>query len=225
MTRLARIVIPGVPHHVTQRGNRREPVFFNDDDYRVYISLIGRAARASSTQIWAFCLMPNHVHFILVPSDEDGLRRTFAEAHKRYTGRINARHGWTGHLWQGRFYSTAMDERHLSAAIRYVAMNPVEAGLVDRPQDWRWSSVQTHLGSREGGFVEVSPVLSRTGPFLDFLGQPTDGRATSNLLASATTGRPVGAAEWIHRLEAETGRTLVPAKRGRKPTRNSVTVY
>jgi putative transposase len=225
MTRLARIVIPGIAHHVTQRGNRREPVFFNDDDYRVYIALVGRAARASGTRIWGFCLMPNHVHFILVPSDPDGLRRTFAEAHKRYTGRVNARHGWTGHLWQGRFYSTPMDERHLSAAIRYVAMNPVAAGLVERPQDWRWSSVHTHLAAREGGFVEVAPVLSRTGPFLEFLRQEADAPATRNLEASASTGRPVGSAEWLAGLEASVGRPLAPAKRGRKPTRNSVTVY
>jgi len=116
--RLARVVIPGAAHHVTQRGNRREPVFFSDDDYRVYLGLVGAAARKSATAIWAYCLMPNHVHFIMVPSVADGLRATFTEAHRRYTARINARLGVTGHLWQGRFSSTAMDERHPTGAAR-----------------------------------------------------------------------------------------------------------
>src|SRR5277367_5350031 len=119
MARLARVVVPGLPHHVTQRGNRRETVFFSDGDYRFYLDLIASAARRSGTAIWAYCLMPNHVHFIMVPSQADGLRATFAEAHRRYTARVHARERWTGHLWQGRFSSTAMDERHLLAAARY----------------------------------------------------------------------------------------------------------
>jgi putative transposase len=217
MTRLARVVIPGLAHHVTQRGNRREQVFFEDDDYRAYLALVGRAAQASGTQIWGYCLMPNHVHFILVPSDELGLRRTFAEAHRRYTGRINARYKWTGHLWQGRFNSTAMDERHLFAALRYVALNPVKGRLVERAEDWPWSSTRAHMAGREDGLVAVAPVLSRTGDFAAFLGQDEDAPATAALRASRTTGRPVGAAEWLAELEAGTGRTLAPEKRGPKP--------
>ncbi|HXV01125.1 MAG TPA: transposase, partial [Caulobacteraceae bacterium] len=136
MARLARVVVPGVAHHVTQRGNRRERVFFGDDDYRLYLRLIATAAKASDTEVWAYCLMPNHVHFIMVPAHEDGLRATFAQAHRRYTGIIHAREKWTGHLWQGRFSSTAMDEAHLHAAIRYVDLNPVRAGLAARAADW-----------------------------------------------------------------------------------------
>ncbi len=103
MARLARVVIPGLPHHMTQRGNRRERVFFEDGDYQFYLELVSAAARrsATATAIWAYCLMPNHVHFIMTPTDPDGLRRTFAEAHRRYTARIHAREQWTGHLWQG----------------------------------------------------------------------------------------------------------------------------
>src|SRR5579884_2515935 len=136
MARLARVVVPGVAHYVTQRGNRREPVFFGDDDYKAYLELIAAAAVRSGTEVWAYCLMPNHVHFIMTPSDEDGLRATFAEAHRRYTARIHARLKVTGHLWQGRFSSTPMDERHLMAAARYVPMNPVRAGLAARAADW-----------------------------------------------------------------------------------------
>ena len=127
MARLARIVIPGIPHHVTQRGNRRETIFFEESDYRAYLALLGAAAKKTRTQIAAYCLMPNHVHLILFPDDEDGLRATLADAHRRYTGRINARNKWTGHLWQGRFGSVAMDEEHFACAVRYVSLNPVRA--------------------------------------------------------------------------------------------------
>ena len=113
MARLPRIVLPGIPHHVTQRGNRRERVFFEDGDYALYLDLMSEAAARSRVAIWAYCLMPNHVHIVAVPSDEDGLRRTFRYVHRHYTGYINARMRVTGHLWQGRFSSVAMDEPHL----------------------------------------------------------------------------------------------------------------
>jgi putative transposase len=217
MARLARLVVPGLPHHVTQRGNRRERVFFGDDDYRAYLALIGAAARRSGTAIWAYCLMPNHVHFIMVPSAADGLRATFAEAHRRYTGRINARLGQTGHLWQGRFASSAMDEAHLLAAARYVAQNPVRAGLAARAADWPWSSVRAHLAGRDDGVVGVGPLLERIGDFAAFVEAPADAAAVAALRRSYATGRPVGAADWLTRLEARTARTLAPRKRGPKP--------
>ena len=130
MSRLPRLVIPGHPHHVTQRGNRRAQTFFEDNDYLLYQDLLAEAARKADAEIWAYCLMPNHIHVIIVPSDEDGLRRTFADAHRRYTGYINARMRVTGHLWQGRFGSVVMDEEHLAHAVRYVYLNPVRAKLV-----------------------------------------------------------------------------------------------
>ena len=120
MARLARVVVPGIPHHVTQRGNRRLETFFSPDDYRAYVDLLAEHCRAARVAVWAYCLMPNHVHLILVPRDADGLRAALGEAHRRYTRRINFREGWRGYLWQGRFASFAMDERHLLAAARYV---------------------------------------------------------------------------------------------------------
>lgn len=124
MSRLPRLVFPGFPHHVTQRGNRRGPTFFEDADYALYCDLLGAAAAKAEAEveIWCYCLMPNHVHVIVVPSYEDGLRRTFADAHRRYTGYINARQRWTGHLWQGRFGAVVMDEAHLANAVRYVSL-------------------------------------------------------------------------------------------------------
>lgn len=125
MARLPRFVLPGVPHHVTQRGNRRERTFFEDGDYAVYLDLLADAARRAQTEICSYCLMPNHVHIILVPSDADGLRRTFGDLHRRYTGFINARMRTTGHLWQGRFSSVAMDEAHRDALRHRPAATPL----------------------------------------------------------------------------------------------------
>jgi putative transposase len=101
MARLPRFVLPGIPYHITQRGNRRAQTFFEDADYALYRDLLAQSAQKAWAEMWCYCLMPNHVHIIIVPSDKDGLRRTFADTHRRYTGFINARHRWSGHLWQG----------------------------------------------------------------------------------------------------------------------------
>ena len=132
MARLARAVFPGHPHHVTQRGNGRAQTFFTDEDYALYRDLLGEHAAAAGVEVWAWVLMPNHVHLILVPGDADGLRRTLAAVHRRYAGHIHARLKRTGHFWQGRFGCVAMDEAHLGAALRYVALNPVRARLAER---------------------------------------------------------------------------------------------
>ena len=161
--------------------------------------------------------MPNHVHIIIVPSNEDGLRRTFADAHRRYTSHINARMKVTGHLWQGRFGSVVMDEAHLAHAVRYVSLNPVRAGLVKRAQDWKWSSVAAHLAGKKDGLVTVRPVLKRYGDFKAFLAQEFDEEeAYAKLRQSETTGRPLGTDKWIEKLEKATGRQLKPQKRGPK---------
>jgi putative transposase len=161
--------------------------------------------------------MPNHVHFIMTPGREDGLRATFAEAHRRYSARIHARLKLTGHLWQGRFSSTAMDERHLIAAARYLALNPVAAGMVKRARDWPWSSARAHLTGKDDGVVVTAPILARVPDFAGLLKAAEDEAATRALLNSRTTGRPVGAADWIEGLEAQTGRKLAAGRRGPKP--------
>ena len=216
MARLARIVIPGIPHHVTQRGNRREQVFFGSDDYRAYLGFLRFAARGSNTSIIAYCLMPNHVHLILLPDDKDGLRATLADTHRRYTGRINARNEWTGHLWQGRFGSVAMDEAHLYSAVRYVSLNPVRARLVTRAEDWEWSSVRAHLAGVSDGVVDVAPVLDRFPDFAAMLTSGEDEAGFEEIRRAETAGRPVGSADWLREMERLTGRVLGPKKRGPK---------
>jgi putative transposase len=222
MARLPRIVIPGYPHHVTQRGNRRGQTFFEDDDYELYKSLLSEAARKAEAEIWCYCLMPNHVHIIIVPSDEDGLRRTFADAHRRYTGYINARMRETGHLWQGRFGSVVMDEEHLAHAVRYVSMNPVRANIVERAEEWRWSSVGAHFEGKDDELVKVAPVLERYGDFAKYLAQGNDSAdAFKGLRQSETTGRPLGDDDWMTQISAMVGKDLKPRKRGPKGKRGN----
>lgn len=217
MCRLARVVAPGLPHHVSQWGNRREQVFFDESDYRAYLTLVGLAARRAGTAIWTYCLLPNHVHFIMVPDQADGLRATFADAHRRYTARINTRLQQSGHLWQGRFSSAVLDERHLLAAARHISLNPVRVSLADSPLDWPWSSTRALVEGRDDAVVTTGPMLGRIGDVNAFLGGPEDAEAVMALRRSYSTGRPVGAADWIAQLEALTARTLAPRKRGRKP--------
>ena len=217
MARLARVVIPGLPHHVTQRGNGGARTFFGDDDYALYRDLLAASCRAADVEIWAWCLMPNHVHLILVPSEADGLRRALAPVHRRYAGIIHARRKRTGHFWQGRFGCVAMDEEHLAAALRYVSLNPVRARLVDRARDWRWSSVRAHLGGRDDGVTARAPVCERYPDFANFLSEDTDAEMLARLRSAETIGRPLGSRKFLDTLERKTRRVLKPAKRGPKP--------
>ena len=130
MARLARVVAPGFPRHITQRGNRRQQTFFCDEDYQRYVELMAEWCNALEVEILAYCLMPNHVHLIAVPQSAHGLGRAIGEAHRRYTRMINFRERWRGHLRQGRFASVVLDEPYLLTAARYVELNPVRAGLV-----------------------------------------------------------------------------------------------
>ena len=217
MARLPRVVIPGFPHHVTQRGNGRQRTFFEDGDYALYLDLLAEAAERARAQVWAYCLMPNHVHIVLTPEDEQGLARTFGELHRRYTGFINARRRTTGHLWQGRFGSVAMDEAHFVTALRYVALNPVRARLVARAEDWAWSSTRALIAGEDDHVVTVAPALERVGDFAVFLGEEFDEALSYAALRKAeSVGRPVGSAAWLADMEARTGKVLVAGKRGPK---------
>jgi putative transposase len=212
------VVAPGVPHHVTQRGNRRQPVFFGNDDYRAYKALLAEGCRAAGVAVWAYCLMPNHVHLVLVPSDADGLRAVLGETHRRYTRYVNAREGWRGFLWQGRFASCPMDEPHLLAAARYVELNPVRAGLAARPRDWRWSSARAHLSGRGDGLVEARPLLDLVADWRGFLASGLAEAEHEAIRAGERTGRPLGSAAFTARLEKRLGRPLARKKPGPKPT-------
>jgi putative transposase len=215
MARLARLVIPGLPHHVTQRGNRRQQTFFNDGDYAAYVELMAEWCREEGVEIWGYCLMPNHVHLIAVPSVEQSLRRAVGEAHRRYTRRINFREKWRGYLWQGRFASFVMDEAHLVAAARYVELNPVRAGLVADAGEWRWSSAGPHLAGRDDRLVKAAPLLAMIGDWRALLDSAVGEGELRNLREHGRTGRPLGDASFLDRLESMLGRVLRPRKGGR----------
>ena len=217
MPRIARVIAPGYPHHLTQRGNRRQPTFFRDDDYREYLALMAEWCEKCGVAVWAYCLMPNHVHLIVVPASAEALRRAVGEAHRRYTRYVNFREGWRGHLWQGRFASFVMDERYLLAAARYVELNPVRAGLVARPEAYRWSSAAAHLAGRDDALVQVAPLLGMVRDWGRFLAQELPGEEAKALRAHERTGRPLGADLFITNLETALGRILHKRKAGRKP--------
>lgn len=217
MSRLPRLTIPGLPHHVTQRGNGRAQTFFGDADYALYRDLLGAACRGAGVEVWAWVLMPNHVHLVLVPSDPDGLRRALARVHRRYAGHVHARLERSGHFWQGRFGAVAMDEAHLVAALRYIALNPVRARLVERAEDWPWSSLHAYLTFRPDGVTDIAPVLARRIDVGALIDEGPDEKAFERLRRAESIGRPLGDERFMQSLEALTGRALAPKKRGRKP--------
>lgn len=218
MPRIPRAIAPGLPHHVTQRGNRRQQTFFGPDDYRLYLALMDEWCDRCGVEVWAYCLMPNHVHLVAVPESAEGLRRAVGEAHRRYTATVNQREGWSGHLWQGRFASCAMDERHLLAAARYVELNPVRAGLVARAGDYRWSSARAHLRCRDDALAKVTPLLALVGrDWSAFLRENEGGGFEEDLRRHESTGRPLGDEEFVLQLERTLGRRLRPHRRGRRP--------
>jgi putative transposase len=215
MARIARVIAAGIPHHVTQRGNRRLPTFFRDEDYQAYIALMSEWCQKCSVEIWAYCLMPNHVHLIAAPESEDGLRRGIGEAHRRYSRMINFRENWRGHLWQGRFASFPMDENYLLAAALYVEMNPVRANLATDAAAWPWSSAQAHLAEKDDGLVKVSPLLEMVGDWKTFLSGSNE-ELLNDIRKHERSGRPLGSEEFVESLEADLNRTLKPEKPGPK---------
>lgn len=216
MARLARVVLPNVPHHVTQRGNRRQTVFFSDADYAEYRGLVATYAARAGTTILAYCLMPNHVHFVMVPTSEDGLRAALAEAHRRYTRAINLRQDCQGHLWQERFHSYPMDESHLLQAMRYVELNPVRAGLVEDPAAWQWSSAAAHLHGKSDPLVDPADVKTIVDDWAAYMtdGLPAD--EVEMLERHLRTGRPLADDKFLQKAEKLLNRPLRRGRPGRK---------
>jgi putative transposase len=216
MPRIARIIAPGTPHHITQRGNRRMQTFFCDEDYQAYIDLMAAWCRKGNVEVWAYCLMPNHIHMIALPETDDSLRRAIGEAHRRFTRRVNFREGWRGHLWQGRFASFPLDEQYLLAAARYVELNPVRAKLAADPFVWRWSSAAAHLAGKDDSLVKVSPLLGMVSNWREFLLGTIDKEEIEKIRRHERTGRPLGSEVFIERLESCLERTLKRQKPGPK---------
>jgi putative transposase len=203
MGRLARIVVSGIPHHVVQRGNRRMDVFFSDADREQYIDFLSSACEKYGVDIWSWCLMSNHVHFIAVPKQEDSLAKCFSDAHVKYTRMINFREKWKGHLWQGRFSSSPLHDQYLLAAVRYVERNPVRAKIVRLPWKYEYSSTQYHIGK-----TESDPLIKNDGVLLDmidnwreYLHNKDDEDDLNKIRKEEAGGRPIGHEGFIKSIE------------------------
>ena len=217
MSRVARVVVPGFPHHVTQRGNRQADVFETDADRECYLRFLKRYADRHGLAIWAYCLMTNHIHLVAVPLREDSLALSLRDAHTVYAMYFNTRTRQSGHVWRGRFYSSPMDSAHLWAAVHYVECNPVRARLVKRAQDYRWSSAAAHCALRR------DPILANDFPepgviadWSDWLGQSQDDETQNFIRRRTHSGRPCGPKTFVEQIEHLLKRTLHPQKRGPK---------
>ncbi|MDP3730404.1 MAG: transposase [Candidatus Omnitrophota bacterium] len=212
MPRLARIIAPGLPHHITQRGNYRQDVFDDDSDRRRYLIWMDEYSRKYNLLIIAYCLMSNHVHFIVIPSDEYSIARTFNTAHMRYSQYRNKKMGTAGHLWQGRFFSCVMDEKHLAAAARYIERNPVRAHIAKKAYDYVWSSAKDHVDNTHTSIIDSGELFKYVDieqvKWKSFIDAPDNTEDISSIRKYTMTGRPLGRESFINKLEKEFGERL-----------------
>jgi len=217
MARLARVVLPGIPYHITHRGNRRGEIFYSDEDRRDYLRLLQRAAARFGLRLWGYCLMSNHVHLLAIPEREDSLAKAIGLAHGRHSRRVNAQHGWSGHLWASRFFSTALDEAHLWTAIRYIELNPVRVGLAAEASAWPWSSASAHaLGTPDPLLDPARPFASgardeatgRPLPWSAWLARGLPAEDLNAIRLATRTGRPLGGAHFVEHIETQLDRIV-----------------
>ncbi len=221
MPRQPRFVVPGLPHHVTQRGVRSTSLFADEGDRELYVELMRAECDRFGVEILAWCLMTDHIHLVAVPERAESLARGVGGAHRRYTRSRNFREGVRGHLFQGRFRSCALDERHLVAAARYVELNPVAAGIVDTADAYAWSSARFHLRASETDPLVpdrgLKGLLHRWGRFLREGVERIEARREewARLEAHASSGMPLGDETFVRRLERTRERRLRPGRGGR----------
>ena len=218
MPRSARVVIPDVAHHVTQRGNNRQDVFFRDEDRRVYLDILKKQSTRYGLKILGYCLMSNHVHLVATPAAPDSLAKAFGRTNFTYTQYVNEEHLLTGHLWQNRFFSCPLDTDHFWRALCYVERNPVRAGLVGEAWSYPWSSAAAHVGALDNYRLINIREWKRFSAGLDWkawLSREEDKRSLQSLRLYTSRGRPLGSDEFISRLEKTTGRQLRPLPVGR----------
>jgi len=212
MPRIARLVVPEYPHHITQRGNYRQDIFKDHADRRQYLFLMAEYSRKYNLGILAYCLMNNHIHFIALPKDEDSLGDTFRIVHTRYAQYFNKKMHAVGHLWQGRYYSCVLDERRLLAAARYVERNPVRVKLVKTPTDYIWSSAKSHSALSHNDIIDVNTLFKyieiEQNKWKKFVDEGDDPDEVAAIRKYTVTGRPLGSSTFIQKLEKKFGERL-----------------
>jgi putative transposase len=211
------VIIPGFPHHVTQRGNRRSDVFLEDEDRRIYLFLLRKYAKRSAVDIWSYALLTNHTHLVAVPEKKESLAMALKDTHGLYAMYFNRKYGFAGHLWQSRFFSCVLDDAHARAAVRYVERNPVRAGLVARAEDYPWSSAAARCGRRRDPLLaEVLPLKNTIPNWAAWLAKGTPQEELDRIRQLTRIGLPFGSEQFVEQLEAQLGRSLRP----RKPRRD-----
>ncbi|MBN1916865.1 MAG: transposase [Verrucomicrobia bacterium] len=212
MTRMARLVMPGFPHHITQRGNNGQDVFVTNADWRAYLGLLRRWSTQFGLRIMGYCLMTNHVHIVGIPSEAQTLARVMGRTSFLHAQNINRLHGRTGHLWQSRYYSCPMDESHTWTALCYVEQNPVRAGLVQEASRYTWSSAALHCGERLGdaNWLDLDMWAKTWTPaqWREILQRPEDKERARQFRRSTRAGRPLADDAFIANVEATFGLRL-----------------
>ena len=223
MPRLARSVFAKIPHHITQRGNRREDVFFTDDDCLIYLEWLKFYCKKYDVSVLAYCLMTNHVHLVLTPQSDDGLQQVLKPLHMRYSQHINKIKDWKGHLWQGRFFSSPLDDAYTWSTIRYVERNPVKAGMIEKSEDYRWSSAAAHCGLKKDSLLTTLPsslnVIYQEN-WSNWLALTEDKNVTDIIQRNIEKGLPCGNDNFIDKLEAVAKRSLRYKPQGRPFKKN-----
>jgi len=217
MPRRARVVFAGVPHHVTQRGNHRERVFFSEGDEAAYLRLLRHHASEHAVEVVAYCLMPNHVHHVVIPSSPHGLHQLFKAVHGQYAQRVNRMRDQKGHLWQGRFFSSPLDSNYFVNAVRYVELNPVRARIVEKAEDYPWSTAAVHCGMRKSLFQDmksVSTLLPDASSWSRWLADGLAIEPTEILRRNSSRNLPCGTTEFVAQLASSVGRTLEYVRHG-----------
>jgi len=219
MPRLARTVFAKVPHHVTQRGNRREDVFLTDDDREVYLAWLAQYCQQYPVEILAYCLMTNHIHLVAVPTTEAALQRVLKPLHMRYAQRFNRHHHLQGHVWQGRYFSAPLDDSYLWATLRYVERNPVRAGLVRKAERYRWSSAAAHCHLREDLVVTSKAhwwtQFHAISDWSNWLAEGDEPDHLTVIRRNIAKGLPCGSERFLKKLEKKAGRVLQYRPQGR----------
>ena len=215
MARMKRIVVPGYPHHIIQRGVRSMDIFFEDADRREYLHLLRKQGKQFGVRFISYCLMTNHVHLVAIPDEPESLARAVGEAHRQYTRMINFRNNVRGYLFQGRFSSCPVcTGEYLFAVVRYVERNPVRAKMVKHAWGYPWSSAAFHSGLlKHDLLVKKSSLLSEISDWKQFLRTQSD--FTDQLREKSRTGRPFGPESFFTTVEKITGRDVRPKSPGR----------
>ncbi|HHH42565.1 MAG TPA: transposase [Gammaproteobacteria bacterium] len=230
MPRKPRMYMPGVPCHVIQRGNNREPCFFTEEDYRFYLVCLGEACERFGVALHAYVQMTNHVHLLMTPASESGISRVMQSLGRRYVQHINQTYHRCGTLWESRHKANIVDaECYLLTCYRYIELNPVRAGMVEHPGDYAWSSYQRNACGKYQAYIREHEIYTQLGrdpatrqaAYRDLFSDALDRNVLHAIRTSATSSMPLGNDRFREKLEEALGRRVGYAGRGRPKRRRN----